>query len=476
MPTNPGTKICVIGAGPSGLTTLKNLSAQGLTNITCFEAGTEVGGNWVFQDAHGHSSVYASTHIISSKKRSQFPDFPMPDEYPDFPSHEQMKAYFDAYAEAFGVKRFIRFHSRVDHADRGPDGGWRIRYTGPTGTAEETFDYLFVCSGHHSAPRLPDCPGRFSGEALHAHSYKTAEPFRNKRVLVVGGGNSACDIAVDISRVAEATRISMREGYYIIPKLVFGKPVDVMYRRARWIPKALRQWLFEKGVRLIVGRFERYGLQRPARRIMSMHPTLNSELLYLIRHGRIQPRIGVERLDGREVVFADGKREAFDTIIWATGYRTSFAFFDKSFIDWEEALALPLYLKMMLADVPNLYFIGLFQPIGCIWTLADLQARIAALQIAGHLARPADIAARIEREKRHPHWRFEQRPRHAVEVDYYDFERSLLRELERVHPRSLADEEARARRAKPHAAPARIRPEPSAAREEIPRQSTPRRA
>ncbi len=158
-------------------------------------------------------------------------------------------------------------------------------------------------------------------------------------------------------------------------------------------------------------------------------------------------------MDGRDVVFADGKREAFDTIIWATGYRMRFPFFDAGFIDWEEALALPLYLKMMVADAPNLYFIGLFQPIGCIWTLADFQAEIAALQIAGRLARPADIAARIEYEKRHPHWPFEKRPRHAVEVDYYDFERSLLRELKGARANPLGDQAARALETIPHAPP-----------------------
>jgi cation diffusion facilitator CzcD-associated flavoprotein CzcO len=416
------------------------LGAAALSRVTCFEAGTEVGGNWVWRDAHGHSSVYASAHIISSKKRSQFSDFPMPDSYPDFPSRAQMKAYFEAYADAFGLKRFIRFSTRVTHAAREIGGRWRVKAAGPEGALEEVFDYLFVCSGHHSAPRVPQYPGQFTGEQLHAHSYKVAEPFADKRVLIVGGGNSACDIAVDISRVAKTAAISMREGYYIIPKLVFGRPVDVMYRRARWIPKPVRQWLFERGVRLIVGRFERYGLQQPNGRIMSMHPTLNSELLYLIRHGRIAPRVGIARLEGREVVFADGAREAFDTIIWATGYRIAFPFFDKSFIDWEEALALPLYLKMMRADVPNLFFIGLFQPIGCIWTLAELQAKIAALYITGALTPPEDMPLRIAREMHHPHWRFAARPRHAVEVDYYDFERALLRELKAVRSAPLQTE------------------------------------
>jgi cation diffusion facilitator CzcD-associated flavoprotein CzcO len=434
VPAKIEPKICVIGAGPSGLTTLKNLSAQGLTQITCFEAGTEVGGLWVINDAHGHSSIYPSTHIISSKSRSQFHDFPMPADFPDFPSCQQMKAYFQAYAETFGVKRFIRFRTRVDHAARGQDGRWHIAFTGPAGMAEDTFDHLFVCSGHHSAPRMPEYPGKFSGETLHAHSYKTPGPFKHKRVLVVGGGNSACDIAVDLSRVAKATAISMREGYYIVPKLVFGAPVDVMYRKARWMPKPLRQWVLTKALKLLVGPWERYGLQTPSRPIMSMHPTLNSDILNLLRHGRVQPRVGIERLDGHEVVFLDGKRETYDTIIWATGYRTRFPFFERSFIDWEDKLALPLYLKMMLADVPNVFFIGLFQPIGCLWTLADLQAEIAARQIIGDLARPTDIAARVEHEKSHPHWRFEPDLRHAFEVDYYDLEKSLLRELKHTNP------------------------------------------
>jgi Flavin-binding monooxygenase-like len=427
-------RIGVIGAGPSGLTTLKNLKQTGLSNVVCYEASDAIGGNWVFRENESHSSVYASTHLISSKKLSQFEDYPMPDDYPDFPSHRQVLAYFEAYARHFGLLPFIAFDTRLEHAARDPKGGWTLRVKGPEGLREERFDYLLICSGHHFDPVIPSYPGAFAGRALHSHSYKRAEPFRGQRVLVVGGGNSACDIAVDISRVASYTALSMRRGYHIIPKIVFGMPVDVAYRRLRHLPKPIRRFILEKGLKLVIGHWERYGLEPPLRPVLEMHPTLNTDVLIGIRHGRIAPRRGIARLEGSRVHFADGKAEEFDVIIWATGYRTSFPFFDSGFIDWRDALRLPLYLKMMPADLPDLYFIGLFQPIGCIWNLADHQARIAALQIAGRLDRPADLHRRIQREMSAPHWHFEERPRHQGEVDYHDFRKSLLRELKAARP------------------------------------------
>jgi len=422
-------RIGVIGAGPSGLTTLKNLRQAGLANLVCYEASGTIGGNWAYTEEEGHSSVYACTFLISSKKLSQFEDYPMPDCYPDFCSHAQVLAYFESYARHFEVLPFIRFHTSVRRAERDPDGGWRLQIAGPDGESEQRCDVLLVCTGHHSDPVIPRYPGVFPGTTLHSHSFKTALPFRGQRVLVVGAGNSACDVAVDISRVAARTAISMRHGQHIIPKIVFGMPVDVAYRRLRHLPKPIRRFVLDKGLRLVIGRWERYGLQPPSRPLMEMHPTLSSDVLAQIRHGRVIPRRGIERFEGSAVVFVDGRREEFDTVIWATGYRTVFPFFDPSFVDWSEARRLPLYLKMMMADVPNLYFIGLFQPIGCIWTLADYQARIAAAQIAGRLARPTDIRARIEREMTHTHWRFEDHPRHQGEVDYHDFRRSLIAEL-----------------------------------------------
>ena len=356
----------------------------------------------------------------------------MPTDYPDFPSHRQVLAYFERYAAHFNVMPHVRLRSRVDTARQDADGRWRLSVTTPQGCSKEVFDYLLVCSGHHWDPYLPDYPGRFDGENLHSHAYKRPEPYQDKRVLVVGGGNSACDIAVDIARVAQTSAISMRRGYYILPKLLFGRPADVALWRLRHLPKPLRRRFAEWMARLAVGPWKKYGLHPPEARLMEMHPTLNSDILNALRHGTVHPRPGIEAIEGRKVRFRDGREEAFDAIIWATGYRVSLPFLDGAVAGAEPSDPPPLYLKMMPARPVNLFVIGLFQPIGCIWTLADLQARIAALRIAGALPPPADLEARIAREMRNPHWRFEKRPRHALEVDFYEFRKELLAEIARA--------------------------------------------
>jgi hypothetical protein len=437
VPTRP-PRIAVIGAGPSGLAVLKTLREAGLTDVTCFEAQAELGGNWVFRDTTGHASVYETTHIISSKRLSQYSDFPMPAAYPDFPSHSQMLAYFQAYAAHFGLAPHIRFQTRVVAATPVDGDRWRLSLQGPDGASEELFDRLVVCSGHHWDPALPQLPGTFDGSVMHAHDYRRAEPFRDRRVLVVGGGNSACDIAVAISRVARQTAISMRRGYHIVPKIVFGMPVDIAYRRLRRVPKPIRQRLLALMLKLLVGPYKRYGLPEPARPVLEMHPTLNSELLDRLRHGAVETRPGLAGFDGPNVRYADGRLEAFDDVIFATGYRTRFPFLAGEGFDWSDAVSVPLYLKMMPAGFPTLDFIGLFQPIGCIWPLAELQARIVALQAKGILARPADLDARIAREVAHPHWNFERSPRHAIEIDIYDFEAELRREIGDAWQRNAA--------------------------------------
>jgi flavin-binding monooxygenase-like protein len=182
-------------------------------------------------------------------------------------------------------------------------------------------------------------------------------------------------------------------------------------------------------LRLYVGSYEIYGLKAPAGTPLDTHPTLNSSILEALRHGRIQPRVGIDHFNGDEVHFSDGRAEKFDAIIWGTGFRTSFPFLPASVVHWETTRRPPLYPKMMHRSLPSIFFIGLFQPIGCIWNLADYQARIAVEQIIGRLERPRDIEKRIAHEMSSPHWRFEDTPRHAVEVDWHDFRRELLREL-----------------------------------------------
>ncbi|HMF49111.1 MAG TPA: hypothetical protein VK603_10725 [Candidatus Saccharimonadales bacterium] len=227
--------------------------------------------------------------------------------------------------------------------------------------------------------------GTFSGQTLHARDFKRAEPIRGKRVLVVGGGNSGCDIAVDIGRVTLQTCLSMRRGYHFVPKLMFGRPRDVLYHRVRRLgfPKSWTRYAAEACVRFNVGPPEKYGLQPPDARLFEMLPTLSSDILSALRDGRVFPRAGIERLNGAEVRFSDGRSESFDVNIWATGYRERFPFLDSSVVDWKPGDQPSLLLKMMHQRIPNLFFIGLFQPIGCIWRLADYRPESRACRSPG---------------------------------------------------------------------------------------------
>jgi cation diffusion facilitator CzcD-associated flavoprotein CzcO len=348
--------------------------------------------------------VHEATHVISSRQLSGFEDFPMPAHYPDFPSHRQLLAYFQQYARTYGLSRHIRLGSRVEQCAP-DDGGWTVRVRG----ASERFDAVLVCSGHHRDPYRPDLPGTFTGTLLHSSAYKRSDAFRGQRVLVVGAGNSAADVAVDVARVAAHTALSLRRGAYVLPKLVFGRPVDTVYEFG--LPRPILQCLLRVWLRLVVGRWERYGLPAPAEAPLVRPPTLSPGLLDALRHGRVVVRRGIERCDGRAVHFADGTRDEFDTIVLGTGFRATVPFLPW----WREV---PLRLGMTDPDLPNLFFIGRFQPVGCIWRLADRQARLAARWLTS-AHRPAVRA----------------RPRAGLEVDYHVLRRELDRELALVQRR-----------------------------------------
>ncbi|HKK74296.1 MAG TPA: NAD(P)-binding domain-containing protein [Saprospiraceae bacterium] len=420
-----GAKVAVIGAGCSGITAIKNLKEVGIKHIVAYEQNGQVGGNWIFSAKESHSSVCETTHIISSKKLSAYRDFPMPKEYPDYPSHEQVLAYFQAYAKKFGVEQHIRFKTKVASIKPTEDQKWAV--TTETGD-REVYDYVLVANGHHSVPRHPDLPGTFTGEYLHSHRYKTNRPFAGKRVLVIGAGNSGCDCAVEISRVAERVAISIRSPQYIIPKFMLGKPTDTFNATMQWIPRFIADPLRKLSLKLNVGRYEDYGLETPPFPVTKIHPTLNSELLYKIRHGKVHPRKGVQSIDGQAVTFTDGKQETFDTIIAATGYKISFPFLDSQMVNYEDAERIPLYLRMFHPEYPGLIFIGLVQPQGAVWPLSDYQSLLAAKYIKGTYQLPEDLTEKAEQEADQIASDFHTAKRHAVEVHYHPFLRKLKKE------------------------------------------------
>ena len=424
-------KVAIIGAGPSGITAIKNFADQGF-EVTAFDRCEGVGGNWRFNDPSGHSSVFETTHLISSKYTSFFEDFPLPDSASDYPSHKELLSYFNAYADHFDIRKLIKFNTEVTNCKKIDGDRWEVEWN-TLGSDEINigkYDALVVCNGHHHKPRYPDYPGEFTGELIHSHEFKSAKPFQDKRVLVIGGGNSACDVAVETARVSKSTSISWRRGYYLIPKFMYGLPTDVQALKNRWMPDFIRGPFTKLMLEIFQGKNEDIGLQKPDKSLNATHPTVNSELYYAVRHGKVTPHVDIERYEGNKVKFKDGKSEDFDVIIACTGFKIKHDFFDKSLINYEEG-KVPLLHKMIPADINNLYFIGLFQPLGCIWPGAELQSKLAAQHLCGNWKPEKSIKELIEIELANPDVKQIDTPRHTITVDDYAFRARLKKEINR---------------------------------------------
>ncbi|GAA4277775.1 flavin-containing monooxygenase [Aquimarina mytili] len=423
-------RVCIIGAGPSGITALKNLKDKNL-EVVCYDRNSEVGGNWIFSEDESHSSVFETTHIISSKTLSQYEDYTFDDfdkTVADYPSHDELRRYFQAYAKHFELYPFIEFETLVKDCIRKGDNQWHITILQNGKQREEIFTDLVVCNGHHSVPRMPQYPGDFTGDFIHSHSYKKAAPFTDQRVLVIGGGNSACDVAVETSRVSKKTSISWRRGYRIIPKFFFGLPSDIVGARSSWLPIKIRSWLNDRLLNILLGKNKLYGLQEVKTKFGQTHPTINDELLYKIRHGKVHPKVDIEKLDGNTVYFKDGTKEGIDVIIACTGYILKHSFFDESFINYSDG-PVPLYLKMFHPEYHDVFFVGMFQPLGCIWPGSELQSKIVANYLTGEWKLPSNIKSLCEKEITNPHYKQINTPRHTITVDYHAFRKALLKQL-----------------------------------------------
>ncbi|MCB0856108.1 MAG: NAD(P)-binding domain-containing protein, partial [Bacteroidetes bacterium] len=336
--------------------------------------------------------------------------------------------YFQAYASHFHLLDHIQFNTEVLHCELLENNHWQITISQNGNESKEIFTDLVVCNGHHWNPRMPKYPGEFTGRFIHSHDFKTASPFANERILVIGGGNSACDVAVETSRVSKKTSISWRRGYRILPKFMMGKPTDIVGEKMTWLPVSLRNKVADMLLNVWIGPNHLYGLPKPDTQFGETHPTINDELLYKLRHGKVHPKGDIERFEGKAVHFKDGSREEFDTIVACTGFIISHPFFDESLINYSEG-TVPLYLKMFHPQIANLYFIGLFQPLGCIWPGAELQSKIIARELAEKWKRPADIAELAQKEVSNPHMKQINTPRHTITVDYHVFKRALLKHL-----------------------------------------------
>lgn len=428
----PDERTCIIGAGISGLTAAKALKDRGIP-YDQFELDSDLGGLWRID--HERSPAYETLHINSSKHNMALADFPIPEDFPEFGHHTDVLAYFEAYADAFDLRTAITFNTKVERVVPAGEGRWDV--TLDTG-ATRRYGAVLCATGHHWHPRWPDFRGTFSGRTLHAHDYRDPVDFAGERVGIVGIGNSACDIADDLSRVADDVTLSTRSGAWILPKYLLGRPLDqwtspFMERLPVWF----RRWTLRLLTGLTVGDQARYGVPPPNHQMMQAHPTVSQELLSHVGHGRVTVKPNIERLEDAHVRFADGSRAAVDTLIYATGYSITFPFLPDELFRVENN-EVALYRFVVPPELPNLYFLGLIQPLGAIMPLCELQAKWVAGLLAGTYALPRREAMRrsIQETRARMARRYHDAPRHTIQCDFWTYMRTLEREMKRGERRS----------------------------------------
>lgn len=353
--TNTQEKQLVIGAGFVGLGIAQALKSAGIA-YDQVDASDDIGGNW-------HHGVYSTAHIISSKKVTQFSHFPMPEDYPPFPSAQNMVDYLHKFADHFQLRDHIQLRRKVISVRPVEQNLWEVILEG--GEAR-WYKGVILCNGHHWCKRFPDFQGTFTGTIIHSKDYRHPDQLRGKRILVIGGGNSACDIAAEAARVGAKSILSLRESVWFIPKSFAGVPVADLAQP--WTPQWLQRLIVLGIIRLTFGPHERYGLPKPRHRIFEKHPTLNNEVPYYLQHGRITPKPAVDYVDQERVYFVDGSYVSVDMIVCATGYYVAYPFLPPE-LQRVKGPVVQCYGGSFLADYKGLSFIGWGQARGGVGSL-----------------------------------------------------------------------------------------------------------
>ena len=366
----------LIGAGPMGLCAARQLSKHGI-RFQGFELHQDVGGLWDIDNPH--STMYQSAHLISSKSMTELAEFPMADEVAVYPHHSEIKQYFRDYAEKFALRQHFQFGARVTSAAPSQPGRWNVQWDRAGEFRQQQFAGVMIANGQLHEPNIPEIQGSFDGQLLHSCKYKTADVFNGQRVLIVGCGNSACDIAVDAVHRAKSVALSVRRGYHFLPKFVMGKPIDTIGGKIR-LPRRLKQIVDGLIVRMLIGSPSQFGLPDPDYRLYESHPVLSSLILHHIGHGDIDVRKPPVKFDGPMVEFSNGTRQAFDVVILATGYKLSFPFIQRELLNWKGA-APSFYMNVFHPKRDDLFLLGMVEAAGLGWQARADQAEMVALYL-----------------------------------------------------------------------------------------------
>ncbi|XP_044295347.1 dimethylaniline monooxygenase [N-oxide-forming] 3-like [Varanus komodoensis] len=393
-------RVAVIGAGVSGLAAIKSCLEEGL-EPTCFERSDGIGGLWWFTETaeEGRASIYRSVFTNSCKEMMCFADFPFPEDFPNYLHNTKLHEYLWMYAKHFDLVKYIQFKTFVSNIKKRSDfaatGQWDVTSEKDGKVETAAFDAVMLCTGHHIYPNIPtkSFPGleKFKGSFLHSREYKGPEKFKGKKVLVIGLGNSGCDIATELSHTASQVYISSRSGSWIMSRVWdHGYPWDMivitrfetMLRNA--LPTAISDWLYVKQMSRAFSH-ENFGLM-PLNGTLRKEPVFNDELPSRITCGAIVVKPNVKEFTETAAIFQDGTRqEGLDYVIWATGYRYAYPCMEDESIIKNQNNEIILYKSIVppLLEKPTLAVIGLVQSFGSAIPTADLQARWAVRVFKG---------------------------------------------------------------------------------------------
>jgi hypothetical protein len=373
-PQDKSDFVLLIGAGAAGLATMSNLIKYQV-KFDCIEKANDTGGLWDIKNPE--NPIYESTHFISSSKLSGFPDFPMPKDFPDYPKHTLILQYLREYSEKKNLRKHIEFGRKVIKLT--PEYSmWKVELD----NAEiRYYGSIIIATGHNWDPKYPkyDFQENFKGEIIHSLKYKEPSILKGKRVLIVGAGNSGCDIAVESALNAEKTFLSLRRGYFFLPKHIFGIPADQVGELFTKLksPIWLRQIFDSFILRFLYGNYNKVGVPKPDHKLYESHPVINSLLYYYLSHGEINIKQDIKRFHEFEVEFEDGSREKIDLVINATGYKYSYPFIDKDLLDWDETYP-KLFAHFFSKRFSNLFMVGLYVNDGSFNVPAFYQSEIIA--------------------------------------------------------------------------------------------------
>lgn len=379
---DPG-RCCVIGAGAAGLSALAQLRGAGY-DPDCFEASDRVAGHW--------NTDYDALHLITARDQTLFADYPMPTEYPHFPSRDQVRDYICAYARDAGLNDGISFNTTVEEVAPigGPQArgteGWTVSTRHEDGSVRQA-DYgsVLVANGHLRVPKMPQFEGSFSGTQLHSSEYANTDDIEGTRVLVVGSGNSGCDLAVDAAQHRYDVDIVIRKGVFFQPKTYFGKPRQMLDWMGQFSAEE-QDFIARILAKVSLGDNSEYpGLPTPKERTLAEgQAVVNDLLLYWIHHGRVNVRPGIDHFEGRRVHFTDGTSREYDTVLYATGFVPQVPFIADELIMKDEGMPVKHAAGIIPAGLENLYYIGLIAPRGPQIPIYGMQARLVAKMLALH--------------------------------------------------------------------------------------------